>query len=67
MKKETKKQINKHKQQNKKKGPIWPFILLLLVGLGLLAYPLSTQVYNVWLSHQKIQSFQKAAGKFSDS
>lgn len=67
MKKETKKQINKHKQQNKKKGPIWPFILLLLVGLGLLAYPLSTQVYNVWLSHQKIQSFQKAAGKLSDA
>ena len=67
MKKETKKQTNKHKQQNKKKGPIWPFILLLLVGLGLLAYPLSTQVYNVWLSHQKIQSFQKAAGKLSDA
>ncbi|GHV98339.1 class C sortase [Lactobacillus nasalidis] len=53
------------KQQNNKKGPIWPFILLLVVGLGLLGYPLSTQAYNFWLSHQKVQSFQKAANNLS--
>ncbi len=55
----------KEKKNNKKqnKGSIWPFILLLVAGLALIGYPLSGQVYNFYLSHQKVQSFQKAASK----